>query len=365
MMRRVWLFPKLAEKASKSRIHLFLAGLAVGLAVMVIFSIGKGAVYLSPMQCLSVFAHHLGYNALIPTTAQQEAVLLSIRLPRILLGLLVGAGLAISGVAMQGLFRNALADPSLIGVSGGAALGATGIIVISDLAGVSLGTFPGFLALPVAAFVGGLGTTYLILRIAGHTGTTQVSTLLLVGIAINALVQALIGLLTFFATDTALRNLTFWRLGSLGGATWTTVGVMTPFVVIPLVVFPQMGQSLNIYLLGESEAFHLGLNLERLKQTVIVLVAVAVGATVSVTGIIGFVGLIVPHLLRQAIGPDHRFLFPASALLGALLLVLADMIARTIVVPAELPIGIITALIGAPVFLWMLVNDRNLVGTHA
>jgi iron complex transport system permease protein len=199
----------------------------------------------------------------------------------------------------------------------------------------------------------------LVYRLATIAGQTIVATLLLAGIAINALAQAFSGFLTFYATDTQIRSLTFWKLGSLGGATWTSVLVAAPFVLLPLLLFPRLARPLNALLLGESEAGHLGFDVERVKRLVVVMVALVVGVGVALTGLIGFVGLVVPHLLRLMIGPDHRALLPGSALLGASLLVGADLVARTVVAPAELPIGILTAITGAPFFLWLLLRDRK------
>ena len=199
----------------------------------------------------------------------------------------------------------------------------------------------------------------LVYKISQTEGRTDVSTLLLAGIAINALVGAVTGLLTYMADDAQLRTLTFWSMGSLGSANWEQVMVAAPFILVAIIIIPWHARALNAILLGEAEAGHLGFNLERIKKMLIVLVALAVGAAVSLTGIIGFVGLIVPHLLRLMVGPDHRFLLPASALLGGSFLLLADLLARTMVSPAELPIGIITAALGGPFFLWLLLRFRQ------
>jgi iron complex transport system permease protein len=333
--------------------------LIILLAIIVFLSVDKGAVEISLGQCAAIVARRLGFHLPFAFDSQQEATLLSIRLPRVVLGLMVGAALGISGTAMQGLFRNPLADPSLIGISSGAALAATIVIVVGDLVAFNGPTLVRLMALPVAAFAGGLVTTVLVYRLATIAGQTIVATLLLAGIAINALSQAFSGLVTYFATDTQIRSITFWKLGSLGGATWNSVLIAGPFILIPIALFPILARDLNALLLGEAEAGHLGVNAERVKRLSVIFVAMAVGAAVAVSGIITFVGLVVPHVLRLILGPDHGRLLPASALLGAILLLASDLVARTLVAPAELPIGILTALIGAPFFIWLLLRDRK------
>lgn len=293
---------------------------------------------------------------------RDRIIILDIRLPRAVLGLLVGAALAVSGAVMQGLFRNPLADPGLVGVSSGASLGAVLIIVLgTSLFGPVFALF-GFYTLPVAAFLGGLCTTLLLYRIATRSGQTSVATMLLAGIALAALAGAITGVLIFVADDQQLRDLTFWGLGSLAGASWTKVLAAAPIIILSLMVVPFLSRGLNALTLGEAAAFHMGVPVQRLKNVAIVSVAAATGASVAVSGGIGFVGIVVPHVLRLIIGPDHRFLLPASALLGGTLLIFADMIARTIVPPAELPIGIITAFAGAPFFLWILLRGRSHMG---
>lgn len=319
----------------------------------------KGALEINPRQIFAIIAKVFGVHLPYDFTVQQEATLIGIRLPRIALGLLVGAALGISGAAMQGLFRNLLADPSLIGISSGAALAATLVVVVGDAVSYSLPPVFQLFAFPLAAFAGAIATTLIIYRLATNGGQTVVATLLLAGIAINALAQSFSGFLTFYATDTQIRSLTFWKLGSLGGADWSSILAVLPFVSVPILYFPRLARPLNALLLGESEAGHLGFDIEKIKKITVVLVASAVGASVAFTGLISFVGLVVPHLLRLVIGADHRRLLPASALLGASLLLTADLIARTLVAPAEMPIGVLTAITGAPFFLWLLLRDRK------
>lgn len=334
------------------------AGLGLLLAGALMLSLGLGAVAIPPGRVVAVLLHGGGEGLPQAGFARDALVILNIRLPRTLLGLLVGAGLAVSGALMQGLFRNPLADPALVGVSAGAGLAAASVIVLGDRLRAALGlagSMP-YAVLPVAAFLGGLAATLGLYAVASRGGRTSVATLLLAGIALAALAGALTGLLVYASDDRQLRDLTFWSLGSLGGATWTKVAASAPAILPILLLVPLLGRGLNALVLGEAEAFHLGIAVERLKRCVILLVAVAVGAGVAAAGVIGFVGLVVPHALRLVIGPEHRRLLPACALLGGSLLVLADVAARLVVAPAELPIGIVTALVGAPVFLWLLLG---------
>ncbi|MCG8545176.1 MAG: iron ABC transporter permease [Alphaproteobacteria bacterium] len=286
---------------------------------------------------------------------QQLAVLVSIRLPRIMLAILVGAALAVSGGAMQGLFRNPLADPGLIGIATSAAL-AVAIVIV--LAGPLDGVF-GLYGLSIAAFAGALISCFAIFRLARLSGRFSVTYMLLTGIAVNALCAAGVGYLTFLSSDEQLRTLAFWTLGSLGGALWPAVFVAASIALPALYVLNRHARELNLLLLGENEAGYLGVDEERLKRRVILCTALAVGAAISVSGIIGFVGLVVPHLIRLSVGPDHRLLIPAAGLLGAALLLIADTFARTLVAPAEMPVGILTSLIGGPFFLWLLVRQYS------
>ena len=289
---------------------------------------------------------------------QAELILGQIRLPRTLLGLAVGGVLALSGVAMQGLFRNPLADPALVGVSSGASLGAA----IAIVGGVALGGLPEFLGpylLSFCAFVGGLAVTALVYRVGRRNGQTHVGVMLLAGIALTALAGSIVGFFTYLADDATLRTLTFWNLGSLNGASYAR---LWPLLVVTAGValwLPRRAKALNALLLGESEAGHLGINVEGLKRELVLCTALGVGAAVAAAGMISFVGLVVPHLVRLLAGPDHRVLLPASVLAGATLLLFADLIARLALAPAELPIGIVTAFLGAPFFLYLLLRGRH------
>ncbi|EKF19627.1 FecCD family ABC transporter permease [Nitratireductor pacificus] len=292
---------------------------------------------------------------------RDRIIVMDIRLPRILLGSLVGAALAVSGAVMQGLFRNPLADPGIVGVASGAGLGAITVIV---LGGTVLGPavpLAGIYALPLAAFFGGLASTLLLYRVATRRGQTSIATMLLAGIALAAMAGAFSGVLVYLADDQQLRDLTFWGLGSLAGSTWSKIWAAGPIIVLALLATPFLARGLDGMVLGEASANHLGIPVQRVKNAAIVAVAAATGASVAVAGGIGFIGIVVPHLLRLTIGPEHRYLLPASALLGACLLLVADAISRMIVAPAELPIGIVTAAIGAPFFLWILLRQRGLL----
>ena len=324
-----------------------LPALLLLLIVLLITTVAAALIGAFPIPALSLLQANL--------TPQEQAVLHSIRLPRVLLAVIVGAALAVSGAALQGLFRNPLADPGLIGIASGAALAVALMIVI-------IGPLPGILGLyglSIAAFMGGLLTSIVIFRFAGLTGASSVTYILLAGIAINALASAGTGFLAYLSDDQELRSLTFWTMGSLGGALWPGVLICASLVIPATFVLYRNAQRLNILLLGESEARHLGVDSERLKRNIIICTAISVGAAVAVSGIIGCVGLVIPHLIRLTLGPDHRLLIPASALLGAIILIIADTVSRTLLAPAEIPVGIFTSLIGGPFFLWLLIKQYS------
>ncbi|MEM6304257.1 MAG: iron ABC transporter permease [Pseudomonadota bacterium] len=291
----------------------------------------------------------------------ESIVLWDIRAPRTLLGAIVGAALAVSGAIMQGLFRNPLADPGLLGVSAGAGLGAMIAIVLGAGLPLGIGAYFGPALLPVFAFVGAWISMFILYRVATRAGRTSVATMLLAGIALGALTGAVSGLLVYRADDLQLRELTFWGLGSLSGATWERILIAGPIILGATFLSTRLADGLNALALGEASAHHLGISVQKLKMAAILLVSAAVSAAVSVSGGIGFVGIVVPHLLRLVTGPDHRGLLINAALLGAVMLLLADIFARILVAPAELPIGIITAVLGAPVFLYILLRRRSIV----
>ncbi len=329
------------------------------LLLVVILSSGIGAMPIAPGQVLAIIAGKIGITLPWTFDEGQAGVLLAVRLPRVCLGILIGGGLAASGAAMQGLFRNPLADPGLIGVSSGAALGAISMIVLGETLFTGLPEVLESYLVPCAAFLGSLAITIAVYRISSGSGRRTVATMLLTGIAINAIAGAATGLLTFVATDAQLRSITFWSLGSLGAGTWEAVGAVTPFILVALLLLPRQAHALNALTLGEEEAGHIGIDVNRVKKIVVVLTSLAVGASVAMAGIIGFIPLIAPHLIRFLIGPDHRYLIGGSALAGAILLIGADLAARTIAAPAELPIGIVTAALGAPFFLWLLMREQR------
>lgn len=331
--------------------------LSLLLLISMLAALMLGAVNLPALDMLHGLMRLLGFTVLSEDASHAELILGQIRLPRLIMGVLVGAVLAVCGVAMQGLFRNPLADPGLVGVSSGAALGAAlAIVGLSNMGQVAEVLSP--YVLVVSAFLGGLIVTTVVYQLARREGEIRLSTMLLAGIALNALAAAMIGLLTYLADDATLRSLTFWNLGSLNGATYARLWPLLVITVFIVCWIPRRAKALNALLLGDSEARHLGVRVERLKLELIACTALGVGAAVSAAGLIGFVGLVVPHLMRLLLGPDHRFLIPAAALAGACLLLVADVFARLVLLPAELPIGIVTALIGAPFFLYLLRRER-------
>jgi iron complex transport system permease protein len=325
------------------------------LALVAALSLGTGA---SGVSVVDMAASWLRGEAM---AARDRVVLFDIRLPRLAMGIMVGAALAVSGALMQGLFRNPLADPGLVGVGAGAGLGAVLAIVLGGLLPIGFAVALGQYLVPLTAFLGGWGATLLLYAVSSRQGRTSVATMLLAGIALGALAGAATGILIYLADDRQLRDLTFWGMGSLGGASWQKIALAAPLILPVLVLSPLLGRGLNGLALGEAAALHAGIEVERIKRLTILSVAAATGAAVAIAGGIGFIGIVVPHLLRLAIGPDHRFLLPNAALLGAALLVGADIVARLVVAPAELPIGIVTAVLGAPVFLFILLRSRGIL----
>lgn len=329
-----------------------LIALGVALIGVCLLSISVGAFAIGPDQVLGALFRRGSGDALA------EAVLWDIRLPRVALGVVVGSSLAAAGALMQGSFANPLAEPGVVGVSSGAALGAVVQIALGF-------TLAGTWSLAAFAFLGGLGTVALVYSSARSEGRTEVVTLVLAGVAINAFAGALIGLLTYLASDAQLRSITFWSLGSLAQATWSKVGVVAPLALAGLVAASTQARSLDLLALGERSARGLGVDVERLRIITLAVVALLTAASVAVSGVILFIGLVVPHLVRMIAGPGHRLLLPASALAGATVLVVADVVARTLVAPAELPLGVLTALIGSPFFFVLLRKTRASQGGWA
>ncbi|QUS41335.1 iron ABC transporter [Tardiphaga alba] len=354
-------FVRTTSHVRRPRTLLVSCGLLLALLIVVLLAATVGAAGIP----ISRLPTALGLTAVDPANAfvaRDQLILWSIRIPRIAIAAMIGGMLGAAGAIMQGLFRNPLADPALVGVSSGGAFAAAGAIIIADSRFAHYVSFLQPFLLPLAAFVGSLLTTIVLYRISTRSGRTSIALFLLAGIAIAAIANAGIGLLVFIADDRQLRDITFWLLGSLSGATWSKAMTLLPVLALGLIGMIFTSRGLDVLILGESEAFHSGIDVERLKRICIVLVAAMTGAAVSICGVIGFVGIVVPHLLRLIIGPGHRLLLPASVGLGASLLVGADTLARTIVAPAEMPIGILTAAVGAPVFLLILLRQRGLVG---
>lgn len=333
-----------------------LAALLALLLAAILLAAGVGAYPVAPARLLSILSEAVGLGHWVEVAAEEQAVVTMIRAPRVLLGVLVGANLALGGAVMQGLFRNPLADPGLIGISGGAAVAAVSAIVLGTPA--VLGAY----GVPVAAFVGSVAATAIVFAIGTRAGRTMVMAMLLTGIAVNAFAGAITGLFSFISDDLQIREFLFWTMGSLGGGSWESLLLLAPFLLLSLAGSTALARGLNAVLLGEAEARHLGIDTQRLKQAAIVLTALGVGLSTALAGMIGFVGIVVPHMLRLLLGPDHRLLLPATVLSGGTFLVLADLLARTVVQPAELPIGVLTAAVGAPFFIWLIVRRRDLFG---
>jgi iron complex transport system permease protein len=336
-------------------------GLLIVLAATAVTAAGIGAMHIAPQQVIAILLKQINIHIPVSYDEGMANVLLQIRLPRVIAAMLIGSGLAVAGAAMQGLFRNPMADPTLIGISFGASFFAVlTIVVLSSLPFLNSGTLiPKYYLLNVMTFGGACLTSFLVFRLSKTGGRTLITTLLLSGLAINALCKALTDLVTYIANDEQLRTATFWTMGSLGGITWSSILALLPFILIPVVLLPRLAKSLNAFALGEQEAAYLGIKVKRLKTVIVVLTTLLVGASVAIAGVIGFVGLIVPHMLRSINGSDHRTLLPNCALLGATLLTIADVVSRTIIAPAELPIGIVTAVIGTPVFVVLLVKQKK------
>lgn len=315
-------------------------------------SAATGAVAIPADRILAHLADWIGGGAPV-LSPRDHMVLVGLRLPRIAAAALVGASLAAAGAALQGVFRNPLADPSLIGVSSGAAVAAAALIVLGGNAAWVAGL------LPLAAFGGGIVATMLVFLLARRAGQVSVTAMLLAGIAINALAGAVIGLFSYLGDDVQLRQLTFWTLGSLAALRWEHLPIAGTAMAAALVGLGLHARALDVFVLGERDAFALGLNPTAFSIRVVVLAALAVGAAVALSGPIGFVGLVAPHVVRLATGPAHRTLLPLAMVAGALVTVVADTLARVVAQPAELPIGLLLALVGAPVFLWLLRHGHG------
>lgn len=346
-----------APRSPRSKAYLLTAVLSLALLAGCLLSAAIGAYNIPLGDVLSSVQHRIGLGGQ-ELDRVGESVLWNVRLPRVALALLVGASLGCAGALMQGVFGNPLAEPGVIGISAGAAVGA--------VASIALGlTFFGNWTITVFAFIAGLITVLLVYTLSRSGGRTEVVTLILTGIAVNAFAGALIGLFIFFADNAQITQITFWQLGSLSQATWPKVLAVLPCALAGLLIAPFSSRKLDLLALGERPARHLGVDVERLRIVLVLVVALLTAAAVAVAGIISFVGLLVPHLLRMANGPGHRFLVPGSALGGALVLVAGDLAARTVAAPAELPLGVLTALFGSPFFFWLLRRTRRKQGGWA
>ena len=328
------------------------------LIVVFIFSLGIGAVRISGTEIISLFLHKMGLMN-VAVEEVKAIVLYDIRLPRIIQTTLIGAALGASGAALQGIFRNPLVEPGLIGISAGAAGGAVMVIIFGGFIYQPVRDLLGMYLLPVFAFGGSLAATFAVYYIAKSVHKTNVTLLILAGVAVTALGQAFIGLAIFYADDTQIRTYSFWILGDLSSGTWEKIINAAPLIILPLVFILRQSRSLNAISIGEAEAYHMGVDVEKVKYIIIVLSALAVGTAVSLAGIIAFVGLVIPHLVRLAFGPDHKIVLAGSALGGGILLLVADIIARMVVSPAELPIGIVTAMLGSPFFIYLLLTAKR------
>ncbi|SDS02371.1 FecCD family ABC transporter permease [Microterricola viridarii] len=343
---------------SAKRAGILFAALSVALVVVFLVSAGSGQLSIAPGEVIGSVLRAMGFDVGPAASPTHDVALWTIRFPRIVLALLIGAALAASGTLMQAVFSNPLAEPSVVGVSAGAALGAATAIVFGW-------TFLGEWSVAAAAFVAGLATTLFVYFASRTRGKTEVVTLVLTGIAINAFAGSALALLTFLGDSASREQIIFWQLGSLNGARWEQIAIIAPLVLIGLIIAFGLARTLDLFSLGERGARHLGVNVEFVRILVIVVVAVLVSAAVAFAGIIAFVGLVIPHLMRMVLGPAHRPLLIASVLGGALLMAGADLVARTAVPMADLPIGMLTSLVGGPFFFWLLRRTRRRSGGWA
>lgn len=342
-----------------TRQRLVLPGLMALLVGSALAAVAVGAVWISPWTSVRLFAWKLHVAGRPPGVPPSTAVILfQLRLPRVLLAAVVGAGLAAAGAVFQALFRNPMADPAIIGVSSGAALGAIAVILVGG--GAALGG----MGVSAAAFLGALATAFLVYRLARLGPSVQIATLLLAGIAVAAIISAVISLAMTFSGQ-QIRSIYFWLLGGLGARGWQSLAAATPFVLAGTVVAMGTARDLNLTALGEERAAQLGLEVDRFKTVMLATGALLTAAAVSVAGLIGFVGLMTPHILRLVVGADHRRLIPASIVGGAAFMVLADLAARTVVSPEEIPVGAVTAVLGGPFFLYLLRRERRTAGARA
>lgn len=329
---------------------LLLTALAIGALYMGVYDFGGK----SPLTVLGQVI-----SGSPEVSLSEKYVIWDVRLARIVMAILVGSILAVSGTVMQGMFKNPLATPDLIGITAGATLMAAITIVLGGFFRHLLPDYIQYSLLSIAAFVGALVTMILVYRMSTTQGKTNVIIMLLSGVAISALGFACTGFLIYLSKEEQLRDLTFWNLGSLGGATWGKNGILFMVMIVSYSVLINKGKALNAMMLGEKDAEHLGIPVERIKKQIVVLTALMVGACVAFSGTIGFVGLIVPYILRLIFKSNYQIILPLSAVIGSILLLVADTFSRTIVAPSEIPIGVLTAFMGAPVFIAILIRFKN------
>lgn len=333
--------------------------LGIGLVVGLVVGAGYGQLEVPPSEVLGSFLHRIGLDiGPLPTHPQGDATLWDVRFPRVAMAAIAGACLGTAGAVMQGVFGNPLAEPGVVGVSSGAAV-AAGTVIVFDLA------FLGSWTIAAAAFLGGVVTTLLVYLLSRDGGRTEVVTLVLTGIALNAMTSAGLAFLMFLGDQQAREEIVFWQLGSLNGTRWAAVSIVAPLAAVGIAAALALAPRLDLLALGDRAARHVGVDVERLRITAIVVVALLTAAAVSFCGIIAFVGLVVPHLVRMVAGPGHRMLIPASALGGAVLLLVADLWARTAIQSADLPIGMLTSLVGGPFFFWLIRRSRRTAGGWA
>lgn len=333
--------------------------LAIGLCVVMVLSVRAGAVELTYSQIVGFISGAIHGTPVSPADHLAEGIFFQIRLPRVFLCAFVGAALAVSGTLMQALFRNPIVEPGLVGTSAGAAFGAALVFVLGRRIPAEYSVLLGSFLMPSGAFGFSFVATILVYKISSFYGRVTVATMILAGVAMNAIAGAGTGFLAYIARDPQARSITFWSLGTFTGADWKQCYVVGAVTAGGIFLALRYSKALNALLLGEAEAGHLGIETERVKRGIMVLNTIIVAVATSMVGVIGFVGLIVPHILRMLRGSDNRFLLIGSAFLGAIILIVSDMAARWVIAPAELPIGIITAFIGAPVFLWLLLRAKR------
>ncbi len=340
----------------QNRLPLYITGCFALLIILALISLNMGA-YTFDAPLIQLLKEEVFGGGKITTS--DYFVLFNIRMPRIVMAILVGSALAVSGTCLQGMFKNPLATPNLIGVTSGASLFAALGIVLGNYFRAFLPEVLHYSMLSILAFAGAILTMTFVYRISTTRRKTNVVIMLLAGVAISALAGAITGFLTYLTDDQELRDLTFWTLGSLGGSTWVKNGILAGVILVSFIILINKGKALNAMMLGEQDASHLGIPVEKIKKQIVILTALMVGTCVAFSGIIGFVGLIVPYILRLIFKSNYHIILPLSAVGGSILLLLADTFSRTIVSPSEMPIGVLTAFLGAPVFIAILIRYKK------